>query len=109
MLQLFKTPLQPKNEKIGTSALVEDPTEHSRRRDRESDGTSNRPLLDQLKRAADGPAPSAQAGESTTSMRSTRPSRARGLAPTHYVEDTPTYSDVPKYSVETGLGQPWTR
>lgn len=89
--------------------MVEDPTEQSKTLNRKGNDTSNTPLLDQLKRAADGTAASARSDVSTARMGSTRTSRARRLAPIHYVDDVPTRSDVPKYSVETGLGQPWTR
>ncbi|KAI4627784.1 hypothetical protein J4E80_001918 [Alternaria sp. BMP 0032] len=89
MTHLFKTPLPSRNEKVGTSAL--------------------RPLLDQLKPAVRQHVIDAESGTTTTSRASTRPSRSTRSAPINYVEDTPTQSDVPKFSVETGLGQPWAK
>ena len=68
MLHIFKTPLPPMNEKVGTSALVDDPTEDSKQPDRKGNGTSKTPLLDQLKRAADGPAAGAKADVTTASL-----------------------------------------
>ncbi|KAL1799036.1 hypothetical protein ACET3X_003073 [Alternaria dauci] len=109
MAQLFKRPLQPKNEKVGKSILVEDRTEQSENLERKSNGTSNTPLVGQLKSAGDGTAASAMPGATTTRIGSTRPSRARRSAPVQYVEDIPTSLDVPKYSIETGLGRPWAR
>ncbi|KAI4942214.1 hypothetical protein J4E91_010188 [Alternaria rosae] len=110
MIQLFNTPLPPRNEKVGTSALVGDSTAGLEQPHREKGhGASKTPLLDQLKVAAHHPSTDAKLDATTKSKSLTRPLRSKRLAPINYVEDTPTQSDVPKFSVETGLGQPWTR
>ena len=110
MAHLFRTPLPSKNEKVGTSALVGDSTASSEPPHREkANGASKRPLLDQLKPAVRQHVIDAESGTTTTSRASTRPSRSKRSAPINYVEDTPTQLDVPKFSVETGLGQPWAK
>ncbi|KAI4713706.1 hypothetical protein J4E89_001153 [Alternaria sp. Ai002NY15] len=110
MTHLFKTPLPSRNEKVGTSALVGDSTASFEQPHREkANGVSKRPLLDQLKPAVRQHVIDAESGTTTTSRASTRPSRSTRSAPINYVEDTPTQSDVPKFSVETGLGQPWAK
>jgi sentrin-specific protease 7 len=110
MARLFQTPLQPRNEKAGTSALVHDSTASLEKSHREKGHVvSKTPLMDQLKHAAHQPKSDAKPDAITASEALTRPVRARRSAPISYINDTATQVDVSKFSVETGLGQPWTR
>ena len=108
MQRLFTAPLQPKNDKIGTSELVKDAIQDPEDHRTNNHKTTKTQLWDQLKHyskgAEDGPAPKAKAMTAALS----RPSRSSRSAP-NYVADSPIITEVPKYSVDQGLGRRWTK
>jgi len=108
MEKLFSMPLQPKNDKVGTSLLVHDPVQISEYAHGQTTTVSKTPLRDQRR-------PSPQKSNSNLTSNTTavtsvlpRPSRAKRSAPT-YIEESPEPSKVFKYSIEKGLGPPWIK
>ncbi|KNG46101.1 ulp1 protease family protein [Stemphylium lycopersici] len=108
MQRLFTAPLQPKNDKIGTSELVNDAKEDPEDRHSSKHKTTKTPLWDRLKHYSketdDGPA---LRGKAITAAPS-RPSRSSRSAP-NYIADSPTMTEVSKYSIDEGLGRRWTK
>ena len=45
----------------------------------------------------------------TTATALTRSSRSRPLTSTHLARDSPGIVEVPKYSIDKGLGRPWSK
>lgn len=108
MEKVFSKPLQPKNVKVGTSALVQDPVQVSEYAHGQTTAAAKVSLLEQMRRGAQKPISNLIPNVASATSVLTRPSRIKRSAPT-YVEKSPEPTKVLKYSVEKGLGPPWIK
>ena len=109
MLKLFSRPLRQQNTKVGTSELVNEPISELEHQNAMSNGVSKTSLLDQLKRSTQQSPPGPTPKATTATAASTRSSRTTRSGPIYDFDDTPDVPKVFKYSVEVGLGTPWTK
>ena len=108
MEKLFSLPLQPKNDKVGTSLLVQDPVQIPEYAYGKTTAVSKTSLRDQMRSSPQKPNPNLTSNAAAATSVPTRLSRPKRSAPT-YVEESPEPSKVFKYSIEKGLGSPWVK
>ncbi|KAF2826682.1 hypothetical protein CC86DRAFT_455383 [Ophiobolus disseminans] len=104
MAALFLRPLH-KNNKVGTSTLVDDSVSAVSDESPAVNWPSKTPLLDHVRGAGSNPAANINRGSASTTRSSARTTRS--VAPLHDVEEIHQEPAVEKYSIVYGLGTPW--
>lgn len=108
MRRLFTTPLRARNDKVAMSEVSDNAVKDSKSHNTHSE-QAEKPLGVRERRHERGVENRSTVNTTTTATALTRSSRSRPLTSTHLARDSPGIVEVPKYSIDKGLGRPWSK
>ncbi|EUC46741.1 hypothetical protein COCMIDRAFT_91958 [Bipolaris oryzae ATCC 44560] len=108
MRRLFAAPLRARNDKVAISEISDNAVNDPKSHDTHSE-QAERPLGVQEQRHERGVEDRSTLNTTKTATTLSRSSRSRPLASTRLGRDSPDIVEVPKYSIDKGLGRPWTK
>ncbi|KAH7550921.1 hypothetical protein BM1_10294 [Bipolaris maydis] len=105
MRRLFTTPLRARNDKVAMSEVSDNAVKDSKNHDTHSEQVEK----PRERRQERGVEDRSTVNTTKTATALARSSRSRPLASTRLARDSPDIVEVPKYSIDKGLGRPWTK